>query len=61
MVEQWQLLDIWRKGEIVPLIDVEVLEEEGGHLLGGAEHGRVATDREAESLSAIHHPPPSAR
>ena len=43
------LLDIWRKGEVVRLVDVEVLEEEGGHLLE-AEHGRVATDGETEVL-----------
>ena len=44
-----QLLDIGRKGEVGRLVDVEVLEEEGGHLLE-AEHGRVATDGEAEVL-----------
>ena len=49
LVRHWQLLEIWRKGEVVRLVDVEVLEEEGGHLLE-AEHGRVATDGETEVL-----------
>ena len=37
-----QLLDVRRKGEVGRLVDVEVLEEEGGHLLD-AGHGQVAT------------------
>ena len=49
LVRHWQLLDIWRKGEVVRLFDVKVHEEEGSHLLE-AEHGRVATDGEAEVL-----------